>query len=424
MPSTGQAQPSHPATRREACPATHPATHPATRYEQALSILLLIGLVGTYYKTTGATCSWILIALLLFQFKQLDIGRRVLVNSLALLAALALGSLLSVNPPIALEGCGRILLSMLFFIPGVYLGRQLSRRPLLARSILPVTALYASHFFFIRNHGDIRFYGLSDNPNTVGQGLVYGLLLLLVLSAAETTHWRASKTGLHGFTRLTTLRLALIGATALMGTYLLISANCRQGWLAMAAAAFTLCMLQQSISKRAKLLTTVVIGLLLAALVYLKDQKGFGYGSVGERMDLWSHSLQAWLNHFPLFGAGLGSFEQMAEYHHYGNVTMTYWNPHNIAVELLFTGGIWGLICLVAYLVAMKNEYFPGSNSQPLNAIGLASIAALIGLLTLGMLDMGLTSTRYMGSIAAVAGILYAQAKPARSTPPGDTIHA
>jgi hypothetical protein len=392
MPSTGQTQPAR----------------PARLYEHALSILLLIGLVGTYYKSTGAACAWILITLLLFQFRQLEIGKRVLVNSLALLAALSLGSLLSVNPLIALEGCGRIFLSMLFFIPGVYLGRQLSKQPLLARSILPLTALYGSHFLFQHNHGDISFYGLSDNPNTVGQGLVYGLLLLLILSAAETTHWRTSKT---------TLSLAMIGSTAFMGIYLLITANCRQGWLAIAAAAFTLCMCQRSVSKTTKLSISLAIGLLLGVLVYLMDQKGFGYGSVGERMDLWSHSLQAWLSHFPVFGAGLGSFQQMAEYHHYGNVTMAYWNPHNIAIELLFTGGIWALACLIAYLVAMKNEYFAGINSQPLNAIGLASIAALIGLLTLGMLDMGLTSTRYMGSIAAIAGILYSQAKPAKSTP-------
>lgn len=398
--------------------------HPTTLYERTLSILVLIGLVGSYYKDIGTACAWILILLLLYRFKQLEISKQIFVYSLALLAALGLGSLLSINPLIALKGCIKIFLIMLFFFPGVYLGRQLNKQPLPVQSILPLTALYGSHFLFLRNYDGIWFYGISKNPNSVGQALVYGLLLLLIIGAAETTHWQANKASFNSLTSSTTLRLALIGSTALMGTFLLIAANCRQGWLSLAAAAFTLCMLQRSIPKRAKLLITLAISLVLAALVCFRDQKGFGYGSVGERMDLWSHSLQAWLSHFPLFGAGLGSFKQMAAYHYYGNVTMAYRNPHNIAIELLFTGGVWALICLVVYLIAMGKEYFANVNSQPLNAIGIASIAALIGLLTLGMFDLGLTTTRYMGSIAAVAGILYSQARPARSIPKTEINHA
>lgn len=411
MPSTDKTQP------------FEKVTYLASHCEHARSILLLIGLIGPYYKTTGSACSWALIALLLLQLGQLDIGKQIAINSLTLIAALSLGSLFSVNPMIALEGCGRIFLSMLFFIPGVKLGRRLSKQPIMSQSILPMTALYGSHFLFLRNHGDISFYGLSSNPNTVGQGLAYGLLLLLIISSAELTHWRTNCKSLHGITKPTAFRLAVISTTALAGTYLLIMANCRQGWLSIAAAAFTLCMLKRGMSKKAKLIIILSIGVLLATLVNLRDQKGFGYGSVGERLDLWSNSLQAWLTHFPLFGAGLGSFEQMAKYHHYGNITTAHRNPHNIVIELLFTGGIWAMMCIISYLVATGKDCFKGVISQPNSYISLASIAALIGLLTLGMLDMSFTSTRYMGSIAAVAGILYSQIKKGQSISQQKTKH-
>ena len=131
-----------------------------------------------------------------------------------------------------------------------------------------------------------------------------------------------------------------------------------------------------------------------------------------ERLDLWTHSLQAWAYHFPLFGAGYGSFEDMAEFHYYGNVTMAYWNPHNILIELLFSGGSWGVACFLIYILAIRKELAPAFAATRLNAITLTSFAGLAGLLALGMLDMGLTSTRYIGSIATLVGVLYSQARP------------
>lgn len=381
-------------------------------YRVAVSLLLPIGIVGTYYKSIGAACSWILILLLMFQIRTLEIDRKVVVKSLALIGAISLGSLLAVKPIISLEGCGRILISMLFFIPGVFLGRQLDKSPLPWWSVAPLTALYGSHFFYPRNHGDIKFFGLSDNPNTVGQGLVFGLFILLIAAAAEFLHLRSSTGNRRNIGFQAKLRIALIGLTAVVSTTLLIMANCRQGWLSVAIAAVIFCMANNQLTKRIRAIFALSAASLLAALVYFRDQKGFGYGSVGERLDLWTHSLQAWAYHFPLFGAGYGSFEDMAEFHYYGNVTMAYWNPHNILIELLFSGGIWGVACFLIYILAIRKELAPAFAATRLNAITLTSFAGLAGLLALGMLDMGLTSTRYIGSIATLVGVLYSQARP------------
>lgn len=139
-------------------------------------------------------------------------------------------------------------------------------------------------------------------------------------------------------------------------------------------------------------------------------------GSVSENLDLWGNSMQAWLAHFSLFGTGLGFFEEVAKYHHHGNITTAYQNPKNIVIKLIFTGGIWNMKCVTSYLVTTRKDCLKGIISQPGNCISLTSIANLIGLLTLGMLDMSFTNTRYMDSIAAVAGIPYSQTKQTEST--------
>lgn len=386
---------------------------------QAIS---LIGLTGIYYKSAGAALAWLLVALTAWtQIREAPHGSlsthrlwtsRLWTNRLfrlafCLITALALGSLFSVNPLLSLEGCLKIALGMLFFIPGLFLGRQLQRGPLPWWQIAPFSLLYLSHFLFPHSYEGNLIFGFSDNPNTIGQGATYALLLLGIISCAEPP----------GNRDVPLSKRLLLLITAAILTSLLIISNCRQGWLAIATGATVFVMTDQRISGTRKTLLALASATALGTLVAVRDYKGFGYGSVGERLDLWSRSLQAWIQHFPIFGAGFSSYEAMSKYYYFGNVTRIYWHPHNVIVEILFSGGLWAAIAITAFIIALARHL---SRQQPLreaDGISRACLGALAGMLVIGQLDMGITSIRFTGSLAALAGLFYAQFRHRQQKP-------
>lgn len=373
--------------------------------------LILIATVGNFYKTIGSLVSWGIICILLPNLKAIGLRPGALKSCLALFAALSAGAALSAHPLASLQGSITIGLGMLFFIPGFYLGSLLANRRLHIFTIAPVSLLVFAHFAFPQAAGNINYFGFFGNPNNVGQGLAFTIMILLVVFCNEDISTLIKSLSANKLEANAYLKRIILVISTIAGAFvLLIICNSRASWLGLFAMALTFFLSARSVSLKYKMIMAVSLSILLFSILLVFDSKGFGAGSsIKERIDMASFSIRAWHNHFPIFGAGYGLFQEISYSQKFGTTTWQHVTPHNVYIDFLFSGGIWGAASVATFASYQARIFKQHCAENAINSVSLMSFSCIIGVLAIGMLDFSANSTRFIGMLATLSGIIYSQ---------------
>lgn len=367
--------------------------------------LLLVAPMGIYYNTPGRLMTWILFAFALVSLGRLAIDRRLVAITLLFVGALLVGALLSANPSQSIDGVSRIAYGFCMFLPGVLLGVRLKTEALGLISLVPALVLALMHFWSPVRYGDLLVYGFESNPNSIGHGLLFALLLLFVvlLFRVRRRLWWDGRS----FWSFLSLLLVIV----IFGVLLVIS-NYRAGWIGVAIFAVLSLLGAPVVSPGLRLLGVASSVMVLLALLGVRDVKGFGYGSVGERLDLWSRSLGAWWSQFFWFGSGYRSFFEMSHLYYYGSVTKAYRFPHNILIEIAFSSGVFGIAAWVLWVAALCVLLNRAMASAGPCWFSCSPLFGIVVFLCVGQVGMQLASFPYIASISIFLGIFWAQLSP------------
>lgn len=367
-----------------------------------LDVLLFLGLIGIYYPGWGRVMAWLSFAVALSRYAKLEINPIFLRNVLILLGSLALISTQSAYPYNSTRAVADIGLGFCMFLPGMLFGRQLLDRPFQALPLFLVCFFALIHLVFPVTVFEHLSYGFFDNPNLNGRGLAFIGLLLGIL------FWSFLKSPLLEKLPRSQLflRFLLIGfANAGIGI-LLVLTNYRAGWLGIASFFILSCFMLFR-APFLRLAVSTVVCTCLIFLVSLFDVKGFGYGSVGERLLMWHCSLESWVQKYFWFGAGFDSFKTLRLQCMPDSAIGLHAYPHNVSIELLLSGGIVGSICVLVFvLIQFRSLVLLGCFRSP---VAIAAFSAVLGLFFSSQLDMKFVSFTYVGSVSAFVGIIYSQ---------------
>lgn len=296
-------------------------------------------------------------------------------------------TVVSADPSRSSKGAYDIVRGLLVFFPAVWLGGQLTRVQGKSIAVFVGLLFVLANFAFFNTFQGQDFFGFHDNPNNAAVTLTAYLFLLVSLYAKQPTKpWH-----LLGF-----------GTALCAALFLLVLANSRGAWLGIAAAFSLIVLLQPNISRRLKLALVLAAGAGLLALVALVDWKGFGYGTVGARLEIWKGLWGLTVPNHLWLGYGVNSVKDvmMAS----GLPTLT---AHNIFLEVFVSAGLIGLSALVyiAYRLAvflLKQRYASGP-------VLYAGIGGLTAFLVMGQFDLKFASFKFIGMISCFLGLIYSQ---------------
>ena len=368
-----------------------------------LDALLFLGLIGIYYPGWGRVMAWLSFAVALSRYAELEINHIFLRNVLILLGSLALISTQSAYPYNSIRAVADIGLGFCMFLPGVLFGRQLLGRPYQAMPLLLACLFALIHLAFPVTVFEHLSYGFFDNPNLNGRGLAFIGLLLGIL------FWSFLKSPLlENLPRSQLfLRFLLIGFANVGIGILLVLTNYRSGWLAIASFFTLSCFLLFRAVPFLRLAVSTAVCACLVVLVSLFDVKGFGYGSVGERLLMWNCSLESWVQKYFWFGAGFDSFKRLRLQCMPNSAIGLHAYPHNVSIELLLSVGIVGSLCVLVFvLIQLRFLILSGCFRSP---VAIAAFSAVLGLFISSQLDMKFVSFTYVGSVSALVGMIYSQ---------------
>ena len=368
-----------------------------------LDALLFLGLIGIYYPGWGRVMAWLSFAVALSRYAELEINHIFHRNVLMLLGSLALISMQSAYPYNSICAVADIGLGFCMFLPGVLFGRQLLERPYQTVPLLLACLLTLIHLLFPVTVFEHLSYGFFDNPNLNGRGLSFVGLLLGIL------FWSFLKSPLlEKLPRSQLFHRFLLIAFANAGIcILLVLTNYRAGWLAIASFFILSCSLLFRAAPFLRLAVSTSVCACLVVLVSLFDVKGFGYGSVGERLLMWNCSLESWVHKYFWFGAGFDSFKRLRLQCMPNSAIGLHAYPHNVTIELLLSVGIVGSLCVLVFvLIQLRSLILSGCFRSP---VAIAAFSAVIGLFVSSQLDMKFASFTYVGSVSALVGIIYSQ---------------
>jgi len=289
------------------------------------------------------------------------------------------------------------------FLPGVCFGRQLLVRPFQGVPLLLVCLFTLIHLAFPVTYFDHLSYGFFDNPNLNGRGLTYvGLLLGLLM-------WSFVRSPLQKILEWPQLlmRIALFSLSFGGVFLLLVLANYRAGWLAIGSFSVISYLFLSRAVPWAGFAFSAAVCAGLFVLVSLVDVKGFGYGSVGERLLMWNCSFESWFHNYFWFGAGFDSFKGLRLPCLPESAIGLHAYPHNVSIELLLSAGMVGSVCVLIFIFTQfRSLVLAGCFRSP---VAVAALSAGLGLLVMSQFDMKFASFTYVGSISALTGIIYSQ---------------
>lgn len=373
-------------------------------YQAFMDLIILIAPIGLFYFSAARVLIWFFFAISLISVFRKPVDLWLVRNAVIYIAALFLGALLALYPDLAIGGVLRIAMGFCMFVPGVVIGRRLRDRPIGIISLLPVLMLGVAQLFAPQDYHGRFYYGFHDNPNSAGHGMAFALLILGVAYTSVRDHPKVGRVsgGLWCY------RLAWT-FTILVHTGLLIISNYRAGWLGVFLFGLVLVLWESSIPANLRFWIGVALTAGAAILIRFKDDKGLGLvGSIGERMAMWERSLIAWWQHFSLFGSGFRSFHVMGAYYVGGIVGRSYRYPHNIAVELLFSSGIYGFVLTIVYAVVQSFGLLKAGLCFD-RLLPKAGLLAIVSMMVMGQFGMQFASFEYVGALSCLFGILTAQ---------------
>jgi O-antigen ligase len=143
--------------------------------------------------------------------------------------------------------------------------------------------------------------------------------------------------------------------------------------------------------------------------------------SLGGRLEEYRTALGLWA-HFPVTGAGLGTFRDGFPLVQTATLQGTWWHPHCDFLEVLVTAGVVGAALLAVGLWAMVRRAArvlrAGSRSED-RAAGLAALGILVSVGIHEFLDFGLTMPANAATLAVLLGAVTA-AKLRQASAQGD----
>ncbi|WP_254994406.1 O-antigen ligase family protein [Cyanobium sp. Aljojuca 7D2] len=382
----------------------------------ALDALLFLGLIGIYYPGWGRVMAWMACAAALLRYSELSINTVLVRNVGILLACLLFASALSANRLLSASAVVDIALGFCMFLPGMLFGRQLLVRPFQAVPLLLACLFAVIHLAFPVSYLGRISYGFFDNPNINGRGLTYAAILLGILICSFARFPLQSRISrLQRFLRISLFAISFGGVASL-----LIVTNYRAGWLAIGS----FLLVSYLVLGRAMLAQKIIFASALCGavtgLVLFVDVKGFGYGSVGERVLMWTCSAESWIKSYFWFGAGFDSFKSLQLSCLPESALGLHSFPHNVLIELLLSGGIVGSVCVFIFVVvqfsALRRE---GCLKSP---VAVAALCAILGLLVSSQFGMKFASFTYVGSISALFGIAYSQRLASKAVGAQDSV--
>ncbi len=298
-------------------------------------------------------------------------------------------TVVSTDPSRSAKGGYDIVRGLLVFFPAVWLGGQLTK--VHGKSIgLSIGLLFIlANFAFPGINGVQEFYGFYDNPNNVAVTLAGYLFLLVALY--PKLHDGSRKWHLLAF--ITALCAAL---------FLLALANSRGSWLGVAVAFYLIALLQKNIANRIKLALFFAVGAGLLALVVLVDLKGFGYGTVGARIEIWKGLWALTVTDHLWLGYGINSVKDILTASALPTLT-----AHNIFLELFVSTGLIGVAAFtyIAYRLSvflLKQNYAGGP-------VLYAGIGGLMAFLVMGQFDLKFASYKFIAMVSCFLGLIYSQ---------------
>jgi len=157
-----------------------------------------------------------------------------------------------------------------------------------------------------------------------------------------------------------------------------------------------------------------ILGLVVVAWIGLEQGLGRLLGTSSyevvwnQRPVVYRATLELWKK-FPLFGTGLGTFEQAFPIVQPEAVSGLVWgHAHNDWLEVLATGGVLGFAILlvgVFVLLGALRRVLLGSRSSSSRAIGLAGLGALVAVAFHEAVDFGLAMPANAFALAVVLGM-------------------
>lgn len=386
---------------------------------RSLDAILPLAIVASFFKALGIALIFTVILLLVLYAKEaIRPALAPLIKFCAIFAALLIGSLLSAQPLSSFADCLKIGAASLLFIPGYYLGSLLLDKRLSTFSIVPLSLIVIGNFGFARSFGDINYFGYYTNPNITAHGLVASIMILTIILSSEDGGQTKQNDGEALRSPVTRLKVGIIIFTIACGLVLLVLTNSRQTWLALFLMSMVQTCSRPKLRGGLRIFLPLVITSLLILLLTLFDRKELSLDSnLKERIDMMSFAIRVGLNHFPIFGAGYGTFKEVSLSGTFGQVYWHHVTPHNVYIDLLFSGGIWAVaivIISIFYLVKSIMNYLARHTPSP---IFLSSLASIVGLLGMGMVDFSFANQRFLGSLFALLGILYSEMYLMRQIP-------
>jgi len=191
-------------------------------------------------------------------------------------------------------------------------------------------------------------------------------------------------------------RRLLYGFFALVMSITIFFSLSRGGILSFLAGALTLgCITFWTTPSRKKLLPVFVfLGALLAYLLYLGASpiiQRFAQADLAqnERFTVWQASIIAFRD-FPIFGAGLGTYQHVFPAHKPLGVRMFYQHAHNDYVELLVELGVIGMALLVLLLFTAGQALLRGEWDERESHLKAGFVASLVSMVVFSAFDFNL----------------------------------
>jgi hypothetical protein len=164
-----------------------------------------------------------------------------------------------------------------------------------------------------------------------------------------------------------------------------------------------------------------ILGLVVVAWIGLEQGLGRFLGTSSyevawaQRPQVYQATLDLWKK-FPIFGTGLGTFEQSFPMVQPESVAGRVWgHAHNNWLEVLATGGVVGFLILLigvfALLEALRRVLL-GSRSSASRAAGLGAMGAVVAVSLHEALDFGLAMPANAFTLAVLLGVAVGVSRP------------
>jgi O-antigen ligase len=215
--------------------------------------------------------------------------------------------------------------------------------------------------------------------------------------------------------RFSSLGMWLVAAFVMIGAlFMTLSRGGIIGFLSSAFFLFLLARMRRGLRNKINVLVFAGIALLLMVVVAGWDRLGNRFEQLGEEASL--KRTAVWIDavgivrDFPLFGTGLGTFQNSYPHYQSHSSVILYDHAHNDYVELLTDTGLTGFILGTALAVAFLGMIFKAwlkRHRTYIKALGAGGMASLAAVGAHSFTDFNLHIPANAMLLAVVAGITY-----------------